>query len=81
MNTNKNQANSPHSEKYSTLKISDTMVGGISYRDENQTERFCTGQPEPQVSFQLCAISQLPLHSLTLYSTLPVEIIVLEKIN
>ena len=58
MNTNKNQANSPHSEKC-TLKVSDTMAGGLSYRDENQTERFCTDQPEPQVSPQLCAISQL----------------------
>ena len=36
MNTNKNQANSPHSEKC-TLKVSDTMAGGLSYatREEN----------------------------------------------
>ena len=56
-NTNKNQANSPHttSERSSTLKVSDTMAGGVSYRDENQAERLYTDQPEPQVSPQLCA--------------------------
>lgn len=60
-NTNKNKANSPHrtSEKFITLKASETMEGEVRYRDENQAETLYTNQAESQDSSQLCAL-QLP---------------------
>lgn len=51
-NTNKNKGNSLQrtSEKFTTLKASDTMEGEVRYRDENQAENLYTDQAEPQVS-------------------------------
>lgn len=43
------------SEKFITLKASDTMEGEVRYGDENQAESLYTDQAEPQVSSQLCA--------------------------